>query len=205
MRLRLYNHNDRIPRPVKFKRVVAPVIDALNLEYVKDQLVIDDDADDPAVQTLITAATGMCETYTNRALITQTRSIFYNFFPSSNQIALRYGPIQSITHLKIHLEDGTSRIVTPSDYYLTNEETSGALTLNRNKYWPTNILRPREGIEIEYICGYGDDVEDIPAELSIGMINLIQWQYQKDSEDALPENVTKFWDGYKLDYSDEVK
>ena len=188
------------PVPVKFKRVEAPEIDALELERVKDELSINHDDDDYAIQALISAATSMCETYTNRALITQTRSIFYNQFPCEYSIKLRYGPVQEINRLTLHLEDGTSTDVDPSDYYLTDDESSGALTLNRYKYWPTDILRPREGIEIEYVCGYGDEAEDVPAELQVGMINLIQWQWQKESEEGLPENVSRFWDGYKLDF-----
>lgn len=198
MNFRIHKINNYIPRPVKFKRVVAPESDALDLDYVKEELRVTHNELDWSIQRLITLATNACETYTNRALITQTRAIFYDRFPVRDTIQLMFGPVQSITHLKTHDENGVTATFAAAEYFLTDEQQGGALTLHRDKTWPTTTLLPREGIEIQYVAGYGDTSEDIPVELTMGMINMIKWHFNEDSEGDMPSSIYDMWKGYRL-------
>lgn len=195
--------------PVKQEIKIGPKRSALTLRLVKQYLLIDHNEDDAYLQVLIEAADAECERFTNRALITQTRVVWYDSF-CSDYLPLRYGPIQEVVKASVFDSDNAETVIydPASDpavgtdiYRLTDSTMVGAFTLNTHQYWNTTYLRYREGIRIEYICGYGDDERSVPAELKIGLLEYIKFHYHDDAEGSLPSAVTRPWNKYRIIYT----
>lgn len=197
MRFRI--KDSRMQMPSLYKTVVPAAIDALELDDVKEELRITHNELDITIQRMIFQATQLCEDYTNRAIITQTRLIHYDRFPYGGYVLpLRGGSIQEVEHIKIHLDDGTTKIVDPADYFLTDSEGHGSITLHRNKTWPTDLLRIREGVEIQYICGYGDEEADVNINLVAGMMDYINWRFSDEAAEEMPASISHAWNIERL-------
>jgi uncharacterized phiE125 gp8 family phage protein len=95
------------------------------------------------------------------------------------RIALPRAPLASVTNVKVYDEDGTATVYAaipqvvlggPAEIELStvfnvdSYSMPGRLSLRQGAAWPV-ALRNTNGIEINYVAGYGDDVADVPASL----------------------------------------
>lgn len=188
--------------------ITKPAINPISRDEVKLRLRIQHDLDNDVVDSLITEGVQYVEKYTNRALITQTRSLSYDCFPNAASIELRNGPIQFISEVELRLADGTTEVIYqpfPADvaigtdhYYLTDASNRGALTLLNHKTWDDRELIPKEGIHIQYVCGYGDNADDVPQPIIGAIVEYVRHFYHNNGEGQLPESVKKSLNQYKL-------
>lgn len=187
-------------RPNKIVVVEKPEREPVTLELAKEQCRVNHDHEDYTIQTYIRAAREACENFTGRALITQTRAVHYNCEPYGVSLELRGAPVQSVNHIKFHQEDGTITEMDDTLYSLTGETTRAMVTLNTNTTWGNNnSLKYKDGVEVEYVCGYGDYEDDIPAILLIGMLEYVDHLYTtRGADSALPPGVVEKWNQFRL-------
>ena len=50
-----------------------------------------------------------------------------------------------------------------TEYTVDIDSDPGRIVLNYNHSWPTDTLDPTNPIRVEYVCGYGDDPNDVPV------------------------------------------
>ena len=127
------------------------------------RIVIGNTDEDDYLQTLIDAATEYVQQYTRRRLITQTWYYYLNDWPSGDTIKLPYGQLQSVTAVKYTDSDGDESTFSSADYIVDTNKDPGGVVLGYGETWPTATLYPSNPIEVEYVCGYGDDGSDIKA------------------------------------------
>ena len=72
-------------------------------------------------------------------------------------------PLGSVTHVKAHTQAGTTTTVAAGDYIVDDASEPGRIALKVSKTWPTNALRSINGVEIEFVAGYGPVGSDVPA------------------------------------------
>lgn len=189
--------------PVQYtKRTVAPTTEPLTLTEAKAWLRIDVTDDDSLITNLITVVREACENYTNRSLITQTWTTYYDTWQRdphifiSTGIRLRHGPVQSITSLTIFGNDDSSNVWPNTNYFL--DPNGERLVFRLNITYPF-FTRPGNGIQIIYVTGYSDTETSIPASLKQGMLHLLSHLYEhRETTDALPPAVQTLWFPYRI-------
>lgn len=156
----------------------------VSLPEVKDRLEIadTDDTADAALVTLIRSATEHTERYLRRTLIDATWTMFMDRFPGrplpwwdgvrqmadteltdlTEVITVPRPPLDSIVHIKAHAQDGSETTVTSTDYIVDTASEPGRVALKQSKSWPTTALRTINGVEVQFVAGYGPTGSDVP-------------------------------------------
>ena len=139
----------------------APTSYPITLKEAKGQLNIELDwtDDDDHINTLIATATDKAEQFLHRRLITQTWYLYLESWP--NKIILPFGKLQSVTAVKYKDEDGNESTWSSDEYIVDTDTEPGEIVLGYNESYPDDTLYPSNPIEIEFICGYGDDGSDV--------------------------------------------
>jgi hypothetical protein len=194
---------------MKFQLVTAPVNLPLTLAEVKNHIKLDSDhtEDDAWIMGAIRAATQRCEDHTRRCLITQTWSIWFDRFMAGQEewwdgvrqgsiselisckryLELRKAPVQSVSYLKTYDDTDTATTAATTVYMVDTVSVPARLALRNGQTWPTTILRPLNGIEIQTVCGYGANPGDVPQAIRQGMLNDIAHQFEHRG-DAVDDN-----------------
>lgn len=173
----------------------------------------------------ISAATRIIEKYINRRLITQTWDFYMDSFPhrfmhdalrsdgvtegklseyiaSKKFISIPLFPLQSVTYLKTYDDDDVDYTMSPTDYFVDTVMEPGRLSLRNDSTWPTTFLRPVQGVQIRFICGYGDDSTDVPYELRHAVMQTVGHFYNNrgcaEDESAIPNNVRALLQAYRV-------
>jgi uncharacterized phiE125 gp8 family phage protein len=135
--------------------------------------------EDSLLSTLIKVAREWCETFTNRALASQTWEMLLDDFPAKDFIDLPKTPIQSVTSVKYKDSTGTETTMTATtDYIADVESTPGKVFLPYAKSWPSATLYPHNAIRLRFVAGYTGTIPYIlPKSIEQAMLLLIGHWY----------------------------
>lgn len=177
-----------------------PAVEPLTVDEVKEHLRVDWSHEDQYIAALIRAARDMAESWTRRALITQTLCYRTDgarvvrgplsgvVFPVPPGIILPRPPIQTVEQVRVQESDGTITTLKPEQYRLFGQ-----------------TLEPVEGtwagrrVEVVYKAGYGDKPEDVPPLIVQGMRLLIaEWYENRLISEAVPRNVRALWSSFRV-------
>ena len=178
----------------------APANEPLDAAETISYLRLDSGVDTTLVNNLIQAARFWVEDYTNRTLLTTTFTLSldgigyvdvpikegfhtgYSDTPRINYIELPKSPVQSVTHIKSYTDDNTASTLAASNYYSDLVREPARIVLRDGGSWPTD-LRNANGIEVEYITGYGDSRGTIPEPIRVAMLEYISFLYEHRGDD----------------------
>lgn len=164
--------------------ITAPTIEPVTYGEVIDHLRInsfDEEIDEASVayiDTLITAVREDAETFTDRKFITQTWKYYLDEWPDEDYIEVPFNPLQSITSVVVLSSDSIPSPITASSYLADTKSLKGRLVLAYGESWPTQTLYPMNPIQIEFVCGYGDLAEDVPARIKQAILIQIADLYE---------------------------
>lgn len=176
-------------QPYTLTLVTAPSAEPLDATEAKLHSHIDHSPEDATITHLINCARVYVETITGRALVTQTWKAFYDSWPQSGTILhLPKGPIQSITHVKYYDTTESPTTWSASNYILDGDSNPPRLSLAYNASWPSATLRPIRGVEVQFICGYGN-ASAVPSVFKHAMYLLIEDWYRNRSEEIIENRV----------------
>lgn len=169
----------------------------VTLAEAKNHLKLDTSpTDDALIFALIRTATIACQDYTGLSLLTQTWRLYMDRFPVKRMewwdgvrqgadipecisyIEIEKAPVQSVTHLKTYDNDDTAYTFSSSAYQVDAVSKPARLALRIGQTWPTTVLRPVNGIEIEFIAGYGDSQNQVPQSIRLGILQHIASMYE---------------------------
>lgn len=174
--------------------LAGPATEPVSLAEAKAYLRVDDAAEDGLIETLVTSARLHVEATSGRALLTQSWRAVLDAWPAEREVRLPVTPVAAITAVTAHDEAGTGHAL-PLDQF---EAGPDRLLL------PASIagmpaLRPRLGIEIDYIAGHGDDPAAVPADLRQALLLLVgTWFEHRDSAVApAPAGVDRLLGTYR--------
>ena len=137
---------------MKIKIITPPTTEPVTLTEVKAHMRVDFSDDDTYITNLIETAREWCESFQNKAYITQTLEIALDTFPC-NEIRLPRPPLTSVTSVKYYDLNDVEATVSTDDYYVDDYAKPGTINLNYNKYWPKTTLRPTNAVIVRYIAG----------------------------------------------------
>jgi uncharacterized phiE125 gp8 family phage protein len=143
--------------------------------------------EDDLLTGLITAAREDCEDFQRRAYITRTYELYLDAWPEGDEVVLPLPPLQAVNSIKYYGTDGTEYTaydpdaevpVGVDDYIIDISSEPGRVKLAYGKSWPSTILRPANGICVEFDAGYGDAAADVPSAVKQTMLLLIGHLYE---------------------------
>jgi hypothetical protein len=168
------------------------------------------------IEDLIAAATSKIEKFMGRALMTQTLKMvcvpevkptitagvttyFTENLPET--VKLWRPPCQQLLSIKVVSQDLSTITVVPGNYNVNINAEPALIRLNLGSYWPFVI---RGWYEIEYIAGYGDTIDKVPAQIRHALrLTVAQWYAQRENLDyTLPTAAVDLLDEYALDVGD---
>lgn len=156
---------------LKIKLITPPAVEPVSLLEIKTQLQIDpsDTIYDDQINALLPAAREWCESYQNRAYITQSFELALDDFPCKPMVRLPRPPLQSISSVHYKNHEGISTTWPTTSY--GDDTFSEPGNLVRLTDWPkTN--RAVNNVIITYTAGYGEP-ENVPVTIKQAIILLV--------------------------------
>lgn len=131
-------------------------------------------------QTLIPSARRAVEDFLGRALITRTLKAYDDCFPRHQNVALHlpYPPLVSVTHIKYQDESDVQQTLDSSKYSVDVVSTIGRIVLKKSETWPSTYDEAIDAVEIQFLCGYGSDPDNIPEDIAHAILETISHAYE---------------------------
>jgi len=170
---------------------VEPTTDAETIAYLRT----DTGVDTTLIQNLVIAAREWVELYLNRSLINTTYQLFLDTVPEidtpmksgfytapykvylNNFIELPKPPVSSITHVKYYDDADSATTWATSNYYSDLITEPARIVLKDGGSWPTD-LRNANGLEVQYVAGYGSNRSDIPEPIRMAVLQYVAHLYE---------------------------
>lgn len=197
--------------PLRLTLTTAPALLPVTIDEVKHQLEIDDadTARDALVSGFMRTATDQAEAYTARVLITQTWTAFYDSWPTVPRddeplgegwhigpstildspgrfLELPKPPLQSVVHIKAYDDSDAATTFAASNYFVDTASSPGRIALRKSVAAPS-VTRTANGLEIQFVAGYGDNFADVPQPIRDGILALVAFMYENRG-DCPPES-----------------
>jgi uncharacterized phiE125 gp8 family phage protein len=172
---------------MKLQLVTAPTSEPVSLIDAKSHMRVEIDTDDALITKFITVARRYSEKIQARAYITQTWDWFLDEFPSA-PFDIPLPPLQSITSIKYFDKDETEFTFASSKYQQDKQGFLGRVTLKFGESWPSDTLRPVNGVVVRFVAGYGNNGSDVPEEILTAIKILIaHWYENRQITDVLKQ------------------
>lgn len=214
--------------PQRLTSVSAPAVLPVSLNEAKAQVRVEDDqvADDALIAAQIATATEACERFTGRALMSQTWTLFRDEWPARwrsgsdgqwdglregaiselrspvRALALPKPPLQQVVHVKTYDDQDMAVILPATNYFVDTATEPGRIALRNSAAVPA-ITRAANGLEIQFVAGYGDDPHAIPEQLRLGLLHLIAALSENRGECPIGRLITEsgaagLWRPYRV-------
>ena len=174
-----------------------PAAEPILLEDLKDYIrdVPEDGAEDNKLTQFITAARQRSEEFTRKSFITQTWTLWMDDFPSrerkdawwdgvrelpiselrtqSSEIWLSKKPLQSVSKINTYDDADVATEFPAASYFV--DAPGGRIVLRDGNVWPV-VDRSANGVEIEFVAGYGVSGAFVPQPIIMAMyMTMAHW------------------------------
>ncbi len=157
--------------------LVGPIVEPITLADAKAHLRVDSSAEDALIQSLIMASRLHIEAALDLALITQTWRFQLDRWPRARSLNLPLRPVQSLTAVKVFDADDESEALTTAAFILDGTASPARLILSGRASLPLPG-RAANGIEIDFVAGYGDAPADVPQPICQALLLLTAHWYE---------------------------
>jgi len=166
---------------MKLVLTTPPAVEPLTVQEVREYLRLDDLTDtseDDYLSALITAARGYCEGFQNRAYITQTWQMSFDYWPSY-VIDIPRGSLQTINSVSYKNSAGVVTTLTETTQYVVSTRgIMGRISPPYAQPWPPFVPFPLDAVVIDFTCGYGDKADRVPEKVRQAMRLLVSHWYE---------------------------
>jgi len=173
--------------------ISPPVALPVALSQAKLHLRVENSDEDDFITDLIAAATLHVEAHVRQKLINRTLRQYLNAIPSGFSVCLEAGPIREITVVTGYDNSGSPVVIDPQHYKLDNAGDPSAVV-----FAPEAItLDVSNGIEIDFVAGFGASGVDVPANILRAILVLMaHWYEFRGAVSTLdqPVSVPVGWD-----------
>lgn len=155
--------------------LAGPAEEPVSLAEAKAFLRLDDNTEDALVTTLVAASRLHVEGTTARALVAQTWRLVTDCWPVDRAVRLPVAPLLSLTAVTAYDEAGDAHALDLAQFE-ADAATPRLLLPPELESMP--VLRERQGIEIDYVAGYGATAADVPADLKQAVLVLVAYWFE---------------------------
>jgi uncharacterized phiE125 gp8 family phage protein len=171
--VRAFAHQNQQGKNMISYLLAGPAEEPVSLAEAKGFLKVDDGAEDGLITTLIGAARLHIEGVTGRALLAQSWRVVLDQWPENGQVKLPVTPFRSVTQITAYDEDGAEHQV-PLAQFLREPDR---LVLPGSVVGMP-VLRERQGIEIDYVAGFGTEPGDVPVDIRQALLVLVAYWFE---------------------------
>lgn len=143
-----------------------PAAEAVTLGEAKAHLRVDGNDEDALIGQLITVAREHIERETGLVLIVRPFRLCLDDWPADGVIRIGCGPVREVTGVIVYDGEGHANAVSLADHLLDGEARPARLWL-REPLAPGRMLN---GIEIDFVAGFGSSGADVPDTLKRAML-----------------------------------
>ena len=163
--------------------VTAPSVEPLTLAEAKLYLRVTHTAEDALITSLIVAGRQWIETYTRRALCTQTWDFRYAGFPDRwRPLVVPNAPLQSVTSITYIDDDEATQTLSTSLYVVRTQAgptaARGTIEAADSVTMPTVSDAPDLPVIVRAVCGYGAAAA-VPDGIKAGLYLLLGDLYEQ--------------------------
>lgn len=179
-----------------------PASEPVTLAEAKAHLRVMHNSDDAAITAHITAARQMCEQHTGCAFINRTLKLYLDRWagsplsgwwdgvlegadiaPNADALVLPKPPLQSVTAIRTYDAAGVASVFSASNYLVDAVSRPGRVVLADGAA-PPLPARKINGIEIEFVAGFGTTASSVPQALRQAVLQLVAYLYENRGDDA---------------------
>jgi uncharacterized phiE125 gp8 family phage protein len=159
----------------------GPSVEPVSLAEAKAYLRVDHAHEDQLIQTLIAASRVHVEAATRRALIEQSWRVTADAWPGGRDVRLPIGPLQELLAIRVFDADGEATELELTQFIIEAGSAPGRIAMPRS-VGGLPAAREKLAVEIDFVVGYGEAAEDVPAGLKQAMLVLIaHWFEHRDA------------------------
>lgn len=157
--------------------LAGPAEEPVSLAEAKAFIKIDDTAEDGLITTLIGAARLHVEGVTGKALLAQSWRIVFDDWPDGGVVKLPVSPLISVTAITAVDDHGGSHDIALAQFL---SEPDRLIVPRVVTGMP--VLQERQGLEIDYVAGFGNEPGDVPADIRQALLGLVaHWFEHRDA------------------------
>ena len=167
--------------------VTGPTLEPVTLDEIKDHIRISTTVsatEDTLLLSFIKVARNWCEKYQSRSYLDQTWDMLIDTWPVGDIITVPLPPLQSVTYVYYYGTGGTANTMTASTYIVDTDGEPGRVALAYGETWPSETLRPINGVKVRFVCGYGSTASVVPdgVKEAIKLIVGDLYEHREDSD-----------------------
>jgi uncharacterized phiE125 gp8 family phage protein len=174
-------------------RVSGPDAEPVTLAQAKAELRLDHSSEDELIAGLIRAARDEVERTTGLAMIDQTWRLAADHVPASGLLRLRRGPVRQILAVTAFGSEGEAALIDPADYQLDPLSKPARLHFARRP----GRLRAMNGIEVDFVAGFGEAGTDVPDLLKRAILMLVTHWFEFRAHFGASSQPVSYPDGYR--------
>ncbi|MBX3597050.1 MAG: head-tail connector protein [Rhizobiaceae bacterium] len=182
-------------------RTSEPGAEPVTITELKQYLRLGHSSEDELLMGLISAAREDLERSTGLALIEQNWRLVLDDLPADGIIRLGRRPVREVTAVTMYDATGEPEALASTRYQLDAYSQPARLLV---KDGPQD-LRPMNGIEVDFTCGYGEAGPDVPDILRRAIIQLAAHWYEFRSSYGPADQPVSYPAGYERMISSYVE
>jgi uncharacterized phiE125 gp8 family phage protein len=156
--------------------LTPPVVEPVSLPEVKAHLRIDVADEDALLGSLIVTSRLQIEAALALALNSQSWRLTLDCWPLGGTVEIPIRPLQSANGIRVRDLAEMAVTVDPFAYAIDVASDIGRIA-PRSGYWPQPGIR-QNGIEIDFVAGFGPAPADVPALIRQALLMLIAHWYE---------------------------
>ncbi|WEK02781.1 MAG: head-tail connector protein [Candidatus Devosia phytovorans] len=153
--------------------LAGPAEEPVSLGEARAFLKLDDTTEDALITTLIGAARLHVEGVTGRALVAQGWRLVLDDWPGDGQLRLPVTPFMAVTEITAFDVGGAAHVV-PLGQFLSEPDR----LLLPSLVTGMPVLRERQGIEVDYVAGFGVEPGNVPADIRQAILMLVAYWFE---------------------------
>lgn len=165
--------------------MTAPDTEPVTLTETKTHLRVETEDEDAMITALILAAREHIESWTRRALVTQTWDLRLDGFRTV--IWVPKPALQSVTSINYLDQNGDSQLLATSKYQVDSSTEPGRIMPVEGEVWPSTQAVTFNTVTVRFVSGYGNQSE-VPQMLKQGLLLLVGHLFE-NREQTTVQNV----------------
>lgn len=179
--------------------LAGPAEEPVSLAEARAFLKVDDVAEDGLIATLIGAARLHVEGVTGQALLAQSWRVVLDAWPADREVRLPVSPFMALSEITAYDAAGLGHEVPLAQFMREPDRLLLPATVAGMP-----VLRERQGLEIDYVAGFGTEPGEVPADIRQALLLLVgYWFEHRDavivagSGAVVPSGFDRMVAGYK--------